>query len=626
MSKIIQLFDKLSNVMSGMGTTADRSVWGGYNFVPVAPQQAEASYRSSWMMRKIIDIPAIDMTRNWRAWQAERDQITAMEAEEKRLQLKAKAKRALILSRLWGGGIIVMGIKGQEPEDELDVERVRKGDLAYLHVFSRHQVQTGELITDPSDAYFGHPSYYQITNRTSANALKIHPSRVLAFVGQRAPEGSTMQSDLFWGDPVYQAMENALKNADLAQDGFAALIAEAKVDVIKIPELMKSISSQEYEDRLMSRLQAAAAGKSTWRSLVLDGAEEWDQKEVSWTGIPDMVITYLQMVSGAADIPITRFLGQSPKGLQSTGEGEEKNYHAKIEADQDEALAPQMHRLDEVLIRSALGSRPEEIWWSWVPLSQMSAKEAIEIEDKRATALQKYNQTGLFDSTAMAAIGRNAITESGQWPGSDLAFEEAEAAENDDLPENDPEARAELLLPGEADPAEIEDAYSKRKRRMITDVAFDDGKSRSLYVSRKVLNAEDILAHYADQGIDMLEPAGELHITIAYSETAIDWMEISPDWTSTEDGRYTIAPGGPRQMDLFGPLGDVLVLLLNDDHLKWRHEHMIDKGASWKWDGYQPHITLAKGMATDLDTDAISPWKGPIVLGPEIFEEIDRDR
>lgn len=625
MGTISFLRDKLTNVMSGMGTTADRRVYGGYNFLPVTPQQAEAAYRSSWLMRKIIDLPALDMTRNWRSWQAARDQIDLLEREETRLQVREKFKRALILSRLWGGGALIIGIEGDEPEDELRPERVRQGGISYLHVFSRYQLQVGEVITDPASRWFGHPSYYSIAAR-SHEGVKIHPSRVIALRGQPAPEGSTMQSDLFWGDPLYQSIEDAVQSADTAQDGFAALIDEAKVDVIKIPDLMKNIGSSEYEDRLMNRLQAAATGKSTWRSLVLDGAEDWQQKQIAWAGIPDVIITYLQIVAGAADIPITRLLGTSPKGLQSTGEGEEKDYQAMIEARQHELLAPGLMQLDEVLIRSALGSRPEEIWWRFTPLTRLTPKEAAEIEERRAKTVQIYATTGLLDSEALGKITENAIVESGQWPGSDEAFDEAREADEDDVPEDDPEARAELLMPGETDPSEaLEDGYGKRKRRrgLLTDVHFDDGKVRSLYVSRKVLNADEILAHYAAQGLEGLEPADELHITVIYSETEIDWMLISPDWSSEP---YQIPAGGPRQMDLYGPQGDVLVLLLNDDHLEWRHEHMIAKGAVSKWPGYQPHITLAKPVSTDLDTDAIEPWRGPVVLGPEIFEEIDPNK
>jgi hypothetical protein len=63
--------DRLTNVMSGMGTTADKRVFSRYAFIPLAPEQAEAGYRSSWLVRKIVDIPPLDMTRAWRDWQAD---------------------------------------------------------------------------------------------------------------------------------------------------------------------------------------------------------------------------------------------------------------------------------------------------------------------------------------------------------------------------------------------------------------------------------------------------------------------------------------------------------------------------------------------------------------------------
>jgi phage-related protein (TIGR01555 family) len=429
MGKVLSFFDKLSNVMSGMGTSVDRATYAGYHFVPVTPQQAEAAYRTSWLMRKIIDIPPLDMTRAWRSWQAEDTDIEALERVERKLQLRDKVKRALVLARLWGGGAIVMGIKGEaDPGKPLDLEAVGKDSLAWLHVFGRHQISAGQIITDPESPWFGEPEAWSL-QAGNGRQITIHPSRVVPLVGQRAPDGSVYGNvDPFWGDPLYQSIQTALKNADLAQDGFAALIDEAKIDIIKIPDLMASIGSAEYEQKLLQRLGTAAAGKSTWRALVLDGAEEWEQKQITWAGIPDIITSYLQVVAGAADIPVTRLLGQSPKGLQSTGDGEERDYHAMIAARQDELVAPALERIDEVLIRSALGSRPSDVWFRFNPLSQLSPKDAAEIESKRATTVKTYADTGLFPDVALADMAKNAITESGQWPGSEKAFEDAEAA------------------------------------------------------------------------------------------------------------------------------------------------------------------------------------------------------
>lgn len=625
MGKIIALFDRLTNVMSGMGTTADKRVYGGYNLVAADPAQVESAYRSSWLMRKIVDVPAIDMTRAWRAWQTDRDVIELLEKEERRHQLKAKVKKALILARLWGGGAIVIGVKGQgnDPMQELSPDRVAKGGLTYLHVFARHQITTGQMISDPESPWFGHPEKYSITP-TNGKAVDIHPSRVVAFVGQPAPEGSAMVQEWFWGDPLYQSISGALQNADLAQDGFAALIDEARLDIIKIPGLMEGVGSAEYEQRLLDRLQAAKVGQSSWRAKILDGAEEWEQRQITWAGMPDIITSYLQMVAGAADIPITRLLGTSPKGLQSTGEGEEKDYHAMIEARQDEILSPALDRIDQFLIRSALGSVPSDIWYRFNPLMRLSPKDAMQIEKDRASTIKVYSDTGILPPDALAEITKNAMTESGQWPGSEIAFENAEIDPLDEPdetpPEDDPEAVAELMTPEEIE------AQDRRKPRRIMDRALiGDARPRSLYVSRKVVNAAEIIAWAKAQGFETTQPASELHVTVAFSRKQVDWMAVGDDWSSDPDGLLRIKPGGPRLVEALGD-GNAIALLFRNDSLEYRHQriHSESVGAEWKWPEYQPHITIT-WQPGDLDLAKVEPYTGPIVLGPEIFAEVVED-
>jgi phage-related protein (TIGR01555 family) len=164
----------------------------------------------------------------------------------------------------------------------------------------------------------------------SGQQVRLHPSRVIAFVGQRAPEGTfiSLNGSWFWGDPIMQSIGSAVKNADLAQDGFAALIDEAKIDILKIPDLTPGPHAGIREPDAFP-LVAAAQGKSIWRAG--DRRQrEWQQKQVTWNGMPEIMVSFLNAVAGAADIPLTRLLGQSPKGLQSNGDGEERDYQSMV--------------------------------------------------------------------------------------------------------------------------------------------------------------------------------------------------------------------------------------------------------------------------------------------------------
>jgi hypothetical protein len=67
------------------------------------------------------------MTRAWRDWQANADDIQKLEAEEKRLQLKMKCQRALVLARLYGGSALILGTNDADPMQPLRPEATKQG-------------------------------------------------------------------------------------------------------------------------------------------------------------------------------------------------------------------------------------------------------------------------------------------------------------------------------------------------------------------------------------------------------------------------------------------------------------------------------------------------------------------
>ena len=52
--------------------------------------------------------------------------------------------------------------------------------------------------------------------------------------------------------------------------------------------------------------------------LLLGDGESWARQRIDFGGLPEMVRTFLQVAAGAADIPVTRFLGQSPAGMSAS--------------------------------------------------------------------------------------------------------------------------------------------------------------------------------------------------------------------------------------------------------------------------------------------------------------------
>lgn len=596
------LGDRLQNLVSSMGTAKDKATRSTWYVNELTPDQAIAAYRGDWIARKVVDIPAFDMIREGRNWQADNALIQKLEAEEARLQVWPKVAKAIKLARLYGGSALILGIGDTDPSQPLRPDSIVAGGLEYIHVASRYEITAGQLERDPASPRWGEPADYTM-NGGARGQLRLHPSRVIPFVGAEVPDLAFSHG---WGDSVLQAIDEAVKNAGLAAGGIAQLLQEAKVDVFKIPDFMANVGDEAYRTKVLERIALANQAKSISNALVMDAAEEWNQKQISFAQLPEVLRLYLQIAAGAADIPATRLLGQSPDGMNATGEGDLRNYYDRLAAEQEVYLRPRLERLDEVLIRSALGSRPPEVHFAFAPLWQISEKDKADIFKTKADAARVIAGNGgtslpLMPIEALSDALVNAMVETGDLPGLEAAMEEyGRLSEQDD--EDDAEALPPPALP----------------------TAVNDAAPRTLYVQRKLLNAADLISWAKEQGFETTTPADDMHVTVAFSRAAVDWMKAGETWSGDKDGKLTVQPGGARLVEKLGDKGAV-VLLFNSSDLSWRHEAIRrDAGASWDYPEYQPHVTITYAGG-DVDLSKVEPYRGKLVFGPEIFEEIDAD-
>lgn len=601
------LNDSLTSLVSRMGTDRDKAATVFYTNPVMTDEQALAAYRGSWLPRKIVDIPALDSCRKWRDWQAKAKEIELIEAEEARLNYKGKVLEALTKARLFGGAAIYIGTGDPNPAEPLDVAKVGRAGLKYLTVVSRRDMTAGPIEQDVTSPYHGKPSYYEMTGASSM--VRIHPSRLVIFVGARQPDPlMTFNALDGWGDSILTATLDAIKNADSTAGNIASLIFEAKIDIIRIPNFMASLGDERYKAKILERYTLANMSKGINGTLMLDKEEEYETKSAQLAGLTDILMAFMQIVSGAADIPVTRLLGQSPAGMNATGTADMKNYHDRIQSIQQLEISPALINADECLIRSALGSRPPEIHAVWSPLEQMSEKERAEIFEKTANAARSLMGSGtgqeIITRDAFSRALVNRFVEDGVLPGLEDAVDEF-----GELHEQEPSEEETAAA------AAAQAANTNNVTRM--QAAANDAAPRTLYVRRDVINRADIVRWATEQGFTDIVP--DLHVTIAYSRQMVDWFKVGTSWAD----RLEIGAGGPRQMDSFGTDGKYKVLLITAPELVWRHREIIENGASWDHEEYQPHISIQIGG--DVDLAEVEPYQGKIVLGPEIFEELRED-
>ena len=143
-------------------------------------------------------------------------------------------------------------------------------------------------------------------------------------------------------------------------------------------------------------------------------------------------------------------------------------------------------------------------------------------------------------------------------------------------------------------------------------------KGAPLYASRPVTNAGDIIAWAHSQGFKTTLPAEDLHVTVAYSTAPMDGATVPAT------GKSIKVAGDKRSVETLGDEGAV-VLKFSSKALQVRWQQYRDAGASWDYDGYQPHITLTyDGQGVDLSK--VEPYRGAIVLGAETQEALNEDK
>ena len=388
-------------------------------------QLAIAAYLSSGMMRKVISIPAEDRVREWRDWQAEKDDIEAIEKEERRLGLIAKVEFAEVLRGL-GGGALILITAGNHAEP-LNPETLRAGGLVAINAVSRWQIQGTDWVEDLADPLYGQPRMFRING--GRNAQDIHPSRVICFRGDPLPAGTSMSlEEAFWGDSRLLRVFCEVQRSDETQAWFSQLVKKAKLLRIGIGDLDDYLTSEQGQAKLASRVQLIAEGESTLNATVYrlgpsngegaDRGEAISDYQINFAGIPAMMDAFDQRVAAVADIPFTRLMGRSPAGMNATGQYDDLNWVKAVTSGQNLELRPCLEMIDPILIRSA-GCDPKGIWWKFAPLSAPTEKENADIFSTIMGAIEKLQATNSIPEREFAKGLQNLVIENGWLPGID---------------------------------------------------------------------------------------------------------------------------------------------------------------------------------------------------------------
>ena len=381
-------WDGLVNVMTGLGTSKSKRsnnqwVYGLIN----AWQHLEAAYQDNWIAQRIVDIPAEDATREWRRIKS--DGAEEIESVEQQLNVMNHVMEALCWSRLYGGAAILM-VTDQDMERPLNPSRIGRGGLKKLVVFDRWDLSSDSINSWDilADNYL-QPEYYRIRG----GKQRIHHTHFARFHGRRLPR-RWQEHTLGWGDSYLRSVIEDVADMVAAKGGIAELMQEANVDVIKRNGLTDDLASDQ-DNAIIKRYELFSTMKSSIQMALLDDSETMERQTLNLSGVAPIIEQFMVWISAASQIPVTKLFGTSAKGLNATGEGDERNYHQMIRTIQSCLLTEPMRTLDEVMVRSALGSFPASFDYEWNPLDTPNTLQVAQAQQLDAQRHSLYLAEGI---------------------------------------------------------------------------------------------------------------------------------------------------------------------------------------------------------------------------------------
>ena len=131
----------------------------------------EAAYRGSWIVGRVVDSIAEDMTKAGVEINTNEgaEKLQDLEVQMSRLQIWSSLADAIKWGRLYGGAIAVLQIDNQDPAEPLDLESIGEGDFKGLVVYDRWQVYPVLSKLIESGPNMGLPAYYDIVLGSNLN-------------------------------------------------------------------------------------------------------------------------------------------------------------------------------------------------------------------------------------------------------------------------------------------------------------------------------------------------------------------------------------------------------------------------------------------------------------------------
>ncbi len=380
-----------------------------------------ALYRENWIVKRIVDVVAEDMTKNWYRITSQispesKKQIARLEA---RTRVRSKVLEGLKWGRLYGGAAAIIVIEGQEDmlDQPINYDLIMPGSFKGLIVVDRWSgiSPDSELEDNINDPEFGLPKYYTVADESFGLGIRVHHSRIIRFLGRPLPN-IEQQAEQYWGTSELEHVQAELKKYDNTSYNIASLVYSANLKVYQMDgfDQLGTLNTTAMKD-LFNTLSLMNWMMSSQGMQIMGQKDVFSTHQYTFSGLSDIYEMFMLDISGAAAIPVTKLFGRSPAGMNATGESDMANYYDSIEEQQEATLRPLIEKLLPIMCISEFGAIPDDLDFEFEPVRRPSEEEKKNILTQTTGAITSIYQAGIISQQIALKELRDSARATGMW-------------------------------------------------------------------------------------------------------------------------------------------------------------------------------------------------------------------
>jgi phage-related protein (TIGR01555 family) len=384
----LSAFNGIQETLSSYGTIEKSN---NYSLITLNLGTLTYLYTSSGLIQTAIQLPVQDaLSRgiNYDSGEMDNEEIDILSNWMEDVGAWTSILNSRTWARLYGGGAVILNCN-QNYEKPLNWNNLENSPIQF------YSVDCWQLSTDDKGSFIDYhlaennPEYYFLYG------LKIHKSRVFPLYGKEAPYYIKRQLR-GWGMSEVERMIRDLNIYLKTDNVLYEILDEAKVDVYKIEGLASKLMNKIGTQKVTNRIQTANQIKNYINALVLDSKEDYQQKNMTFTGLSEVKAENRIGIAAALRMPLTKLFGLSASGF-NTGESDLENYNSMVESEERKPLKRLIRWMSKIGCSKLFGYIPD-FSIEWPPLRVLTAEQEETIKRSRSDTILSWFDREIIDA------------------------------------------------------------------------------------------------------------------------------------------------------------------------------------------------------------------------------------